>query len=214
MSRNRFNWERPDSFERKFKRKPKLRTISEVHDLYIRAMQRSEKKSNETMKCIDEIIREIPTTPASNSRYNDLYITYFYVDYVLYQCQMRYEESYGSYGVSTDRVKFDEGSVEDIREKKINFLLNNQKALELGEKYIKTSAANKYLHYTVRHCFENMIITHLENKYKDIRTIDMPKAITISVGGKRYIFSIDNQSWGTYKKFLFLGESSEDIVLD
>jgi hypothetical protein len=54
MSRNRFNWERPDSFEWKFKRKP---TISEVHDLYIRAMQRSEKKSNETMKCIDEIIR-------------------------------------------------------------------------------------------------------------------------------------------------------------
>ena len=35
MSRyNRFNWQRADSFEWKFKRQPKLRTISEVHDLY------------------------------------------------------------------------------------------------------------------------------------------------------------------------------------
>lgn len=41
MSRCRFNWQKADSFEWKFKRQPKLRTISEVHDLYLRAMDRS-----------------------------------------------------------------------------------------------------------------------------------------------------------------------------
>ena len=47
MSRCRFNWQKSDSFEWKFKRKPKLRTISEVHDLYLRATERSEKKFKE-----------------------------------------------------------------------------------------------------------------------------------------------------------------------
>ena len=72
MSRyNRFNWQRADSFEWKFKRQPKLRTISEVHDLYLRALERSVKKSKEVMDCIAEIVRDIPPTAAYNNRYND-----------------------------------------------------------------------------------------------------------------------------------------------
>ena len=85
MSRCRFNWQNIDSFEWKFKRMPKLRTISEVHDLYLSAMERSLKKSKEVMDCINEIVREIPPTSASNSRYNDSYITYFYSNDILYQ---------------------------------------------------------------------------------------------------------------------------------
>ena len=42
----------------------------------------------------------------------------------------------------------------------------------------------------------------------------MSKAIPVLVGGKKYMFTVDPQSRGTYKKFLFLGESHEDIVLD
>ena len=43
-----------------------------------------------------------------------------------------------------------------------NRLTNNQKALELGEKYHRLSAANKYLHYNVREAFEVMIVEFLE----------------------------------------------------
>jgi hypothetical protein len=211
---SRFNWQKTDSFEWKFKRKPKLRTISEVHDLYLRAMERSAKKSKEVMNCISEIVRDITPTAAYNNRYNDSYITYFYSDDVLYQYSMRYEESYDSYGTSYDRVKFDEGSKVEIRDKKIHFILNNQKALELGEKYHRLSAANKYLHYTVRDAFEVMIVKSLEKKFKDTKAINLPKAIPVVVGGKKYIFTIDPQSWVTYKKFIFLGESHEDVVLD
>lgn len=214
MSRCRFNWQKADSFEWKFKRKPKLHTISEVHDLYLRAMERSAKKSKEIVDCIAEIVREIPPTPSNNGRYSDKYITYFYSDDILYQYSMSYETSYGSYGTSYDRVKFDEGSKEEIRDKKIHFILNNQKALELGEKYHRLSAANKYLHYNVREAFEVMIVEFLEKKFKDTKAINLPKAIPVVVGGKRYMFTIDPQSWGTYKKFIFLGESHEDVVLD
>lgn len=214
MSRCRFNWQKSDSFEWKFKRKPKLRTISEVHDLYLRAMERSAKKSKEIMDCIAEIVRDIPPTAAYNNRYNDSYITYFYSDDVLYQYSMRYEESYDSYATSYDRVKFDEGSREEIRDKKIHFILNNQKALELGEKYHRLSAANKYLHYNVREAFEVMIVESLEKKFKDTNAINMSKTIPVIVDNKRYIFMVDPQSYGTYKKFIFLGESHEDIVLD
>ena len=215
MSRyNRFNWQKADSFEWKFKRQPKLRTISEVHDLYLRAMDRSSKKYKEVSDCIDEIVREIPPTPSNNGRYSDKYITYFYSDDILYQYSMSYEASYGTYGTSSDRVKFDEGSVTEIRDKKIHFILNNQKALELGEKYHRLSAANKYLHYNVREAFEVMIVESLEKKFKDTKAVDLPKAIPVLVGGKKYMFTVDPQSWGTYKKFIFLGESYEDIVLD
>lgn len=214
MGRRRFNWENIDSFEWKFKRKPKVRTISEIHDLYLRAKERSEKKSNEVLECINEIVRDIPPTKNNNGRFNDSYITYFYIDDILHQYKMTYEDSYQSYGTSSDRVKFDEGSVEDIRDKKIHFILNNQRALELGEKYRRLSAANKYLHYTIREAFEVMIIDTLQTKFKDVRAFDLPKAIPVIVGGKRYVFTIDPQSWGTYKKFIFLGESNEDIVLD
>ena len=215
MSRyNRFNWQKADSFEWKFKRKPKLRTISEVHDLYLRAMERSAKKSKEIMDCIAEIVRDIPPTAAYNNRYNDSYITYFYSDDVLYQYSMGYEKNYDSYSTSYDRVKFDEGSVEEIRDKKIHFILNNQKALELGEKYKRLSAANKYLHYNVREVFEVMIVEYLEKKFKDTNAINMSKTIPVIVDNKRYIFMVDPRSYGTYKKFIFLGESHEDIVLD
>lgn len=214
MSRCRFNWQRADSFEWKFKRQPKLRTISEVHDLYLRAMDRSSKKYKEVSDCIDEIVREIPPTPSNNGRYSDKYITYFYSDDILYQYSMSYETSYGSYGTSYDRVNFDEGSVEEIRDKKIHFILNNQKALELGEKYKRLTAANKHFHYIVREAFETMLIGVLEKKFKDIKSFNMSKAIPVVVDGKRYVFAVDPQSYGTYKKFIFLGEANEDIVLD
>jgi hypothetical protein len=214
MSRFRFNWENADSFEWRFKRKPKLRTISEVHDLYLRTMERSTKKSKEIMDCVAEIVRDIPPTAAYNNRYNDSYITYFYSGDILYQYKMTYDESYGSYGTSCDIVRFDEGNIDEIRDKKIHFILNNKKALELGEKYKRLSTANKYLHYNVRDAFEKMIIESLEKKFKDVKAVDLPKAIPVIVGCKKYMFTIDPQSWGTYKKFLFLGESHEDIVLD
>jgi hypothetical protein len=214
MSRCRFNWQRADSFEWKFKRKPKLHTISEVHDLYLRAMERSAKKSKEIVDCIAEIVRDIPPTAAYNNRYNDSYITYFYSDDVLYQYKMTYEESYGSYGTSSDRVKFNQGSVEEIRDKKIHFILNNQRALELGEKYKRLCNANKHYHYTVKEAFELMIVEKLEEKYKKVNSVNMPKAIPVVVENRRYIFAVDPQSYGTYKKFIFLGEVNEDIVLD
>lgn len=213
MSRVRFNYQRADSFEWKFKRKPKLRSIAEVHDLYLRAMERSAKKSKETCDCIEEIVREIPPTGDKNSRNGEKFITYFYHDDILYQYNMSYNHSYDSYGTSQDRVRFDEGSVEEIRDKKIHFILNNQKAIELGEKYRRINAANKYLHYTAKHAFEEMVIDELQKLYKDVNAINLPKAIPITVGDKRYIFGVDQQSYGTYKKFIFLGEAAEEINL-
>ena len=122
-----------------------------------------------------------------------------------------YEESYDSYGTSYDRVKFDEGSVEDIRDKKIHFILNNQKALELGEKYNRLSAANKYLHYNVRDAFEKMIIESLEKKFKDVKAVDLPKAIPVIVGGKKYMFTGSRHDLIT--NFSRFAEGEKSIVL-
>jgi hypothetical protein len=48
-----------------------------------------------------------------------------------------------AYGTSTDMVNFKEGSLEEIRDKKIHFLLNNTRAIELGQRhYVLSKSVN------------------------------------------------------------------------
>lgn len=206
-NRHRFNWKMIDSFKYKFKRSPKLRTIQEVHSLYIRAIERSSRKSSELLDCMNEIVENIE--PVSGK-----YTTYFYNDNILYEYSMSYNSSYESFGVSCDRVRFDIGSIGNMREKKINFVLNSIVSIKLGEKYRRLSNSNRYYHNVVRCAFEDMLITILDERFKDVKSSKMSSIIPIIIDNRRYIFRIDDSSsYGLYKKFIFLGESKDDIIL-
>ena len=47
-------------FKLKYNRDPKYWSIDKIHSLYQRALERSEKRNSEKLKCIDEIIENIP----------------------------------------------------------------------------------------------------------------------------------------------------------
>lgn len=202
-----------ESFEFKFNRKPRIRTISEVHDLYIRSIERSNIKSKEILNCIDEIISTISPQSSGNRRYNDRYITHFYIDDILYQYSMSYEPMYDSYSTSYDRVRFEQGSIEEIRDRKINFLINNSTSLKLGEKYRNLSSSNRYYHIMVKCALEDMLIKLLDKKYEGVISSKLPEIIPIIIDSRRYIFKVDSTSHGVYKKFVLLGESVDDIVI-
>jgi hypothetical protein len=80
----------------------------------------------EVVDSIYEIVNEIP-------KINKAHITYFYIEETLYQYEMSFMRELDAYGTSTDMVNFKEGSLEEIRDKKIHFLLNNTRAIELDK---------------------------------------------------------------------------------
>jgi hypothetical protein len=56
----RANFLFPEAFEHKFKRKPKEWSLEQLHDLYLRAKVRAEKRASHTQSIMDMIDKEIP----------------------------------------------------------------------------------------------------------------------------------------------------------
>lgn len=187
----------PESYEYKFGRKPKVRTIKELNTLYINSRKRSDFKQSVILGIIDEIVEKIPLTTTGRGR--GQHITYFTGrDNVLYQYEMSYNSTWNSYGTSYNRVKF-EGSVEQIRDQKLDLLLSNEMAFELGEKYNRNINYNMHLHNRVKYYLVEAITKQLEIIYKEI--LDIPKVIPVSIDECQYIFTLDG-----YKKFVLVGE--------
>jgi hypothetical protein len=192
----------------KFDRPKKNRTITEIHDIYINASIRSEKMRKEVVDSIHEIVNEIP-------KINKAHITYFYIEETLYQYEMSFMRELDAYGTSTDMVNFREGSLEEIRDKKIHFLLNNTRAIELGQRHYVLSKKCKHYEYGIKRILLEMIQEELSKKFKEVKFFDIPKVIEVNLGksDKRYIFSLSQESYGYYRKFDLMGELSDNIKL-
>ena len=209
----RAHFTEPEMFRYKFRRDPKVWSIEKVHNLYVRALVRSKKMHEELIDSIHEIARVIPL---SVDGYNKkCHITYFYREDVLYQYEMSYMKEYDSYGTSSNRVNFNEGNLENIRERKINFILNNEngKAFELGEKYDRLSHRSKNFHFNVKEVLVEMIRDELQKKYKAVKIFDIPKIIPVSINDRTYIFTLDRQSSGYYKKFELIDEMNIEPII-
>jgi hypothetical protein len=191
------------AYKHKFGRDKKVRTIKELNTLYINSKKRSDSKQSVIIGIIDEIVAKIPL---SGDRGRKQHITYFIGrENILYQYEMEYRSEWDSYGTSYNRVKF-EGSVEQIRDQKLDFLLSNELAFELGEKYNKNKDFNMHLHHRVKWYLIEAITKKLEIIYKEVRFFDIPKVIPVDVDGYKYMFTLDSNSSGYYKKFILAGE--------
>lgn len=209
----RAHFTEPEMFKYKFNRYPKVWSIEQVHNLYVRAMLRSKKIHDELIDSIHEIARVIPL---SVDGYNKkCHITYFYRKDVLYQYEMSYMKEYDSYGTTSNKVNFNEGNLENIRERKINFILNNEngKAFELGEKYDRLSHRSRNFHFNVKEVLVEMIRNELQKKYKAVKIFDIPKVIPVSINDRTYIFTLDRQASSYYKKFELIDEMSIDPII-
>ena len=185
----------------------KQRSIKEIYDLYIRAKERSEARLHVIGDIIDEIVEKIPLT----GNHSKKHITYFQHDDVFYQYEMSYNKEWESYGTSFNIVKF-EGTVEEIRKQTIDFIITNDLAFELGEKYRKYEYYNKRLHLRVMHYLDEAIKKDLEVVYKDFRVLDIPDIIPVNVGNTKLIYGKDGVSSRYYKRFNLIGEMEIDPI--
>lgn len=193
----------------KLRKDKRQRSIKEIHDLYIRSKNRSESRKSVIWNIINEIVEKIPPTDYRGTK---KYITYFYNNDILYQYEMTYEKEWDSYGISSNRVEF-EGTVEEIRNQTINFVISEDLTFELGEKYKKNQNYNRHIHRRVMHYLSKAIEKNLEEIYKDVNYAELPRVIPVNIGNYQYIFDVDLNSSKYYKKFTFIGEVEIDPIV-
>lgn len=193
----------------RFGKDKRERSITEIHDLYIRSRDRSTLKKTVTWDIINEIVEKVPV---SDNRGRKSYITYFYENDILYQYEMSYDNEWDSYGISTNRVEFN-GTVEEIRTQTIKYITSYEVEFELGEKYNKYKNYNRSLHRRVMHYLVKAITKNLEEKYKDVTLMNLPDIIPVNIGNHQYIFHADKNSSRYYKNFVLIGEMEIDPIV-
>ena len=211
MGYNKLNYQRflgnSEFFKMKFKRDPKVWNIEEIHDLYLKALDRHNKRLKLWIDCVDRIVKETKEFEKDRRK------IFFTRDGKIYQRELHKNYEYDSWGVSSSSlVNFTENSTQVNRNEKIEFLLSNEKAFELGELYESLQGNTRHLHLRVKSILSGLIQEKLRDKFKNIES---PEMITISIGDKKYYVKCDDQYRRSrlYKKFDLLNEVTEEIKL-
>jgi hypothetical protein len=194
-------------FKLKFKREPKVWTIEGVHDLYLKALDRHNKRLKLWIDCVNRIVNE------THEFEKDKRKIFFTKDGKIYQRVLNKNLEYNSWGVcSPDLVKFSSNSTIVDRNEKLEFLLSNEKAFELGELYESLQGNTRHLHLRVKQVLSEMVQDKLREKFKNTES---PNMLTILIGEKRYYVVCDDQYRRSriYKKFELLNEVTEEIKL-
>jgi hypothetical protein len=197
----RLNQENP-YYKIKFGRKPKEWTIEMVHDLWVRAKDRSDKKRQDVRNCLDEIIRTVKPFDKNYRGDNEYRVFYTNGKDTCYYTISKSE--LGGHGYSHDILKFKD------RDDKLTFLLSNQNAFELGQKFHDLNKLCSYQHGRVGKILSEMLNTYLRNNFKDYGGFN--EVMTIRISNKSYYIKVDNSSY-PYKKFELLNEVTETITI-
>lgn len=200
-------WGNSDLFKMRFKREPKVWTIDEVHELYLKSFERHSKRQKLVIDCVDRIVSEVQEFEKGKRK------VYFTKEGKFYQRELSKNSEYDSWGIrSADLVKFSSNSTLVDRNEKLEFLLSNEKAFELGELYQSLQGNTKHLHLHVREILSEMIQDKLRFIYKEK---EAPRISTISIGDRKYYIECDDQTRYSriYKKFKLLNEVTEEIKL-
>jgi hypothetical protein len=195
-------------FEFKFKRKPRLRSIDEIHELYLRAKERSDERWRLKLELQNLIVKEIPKND------NNEIIVYFNNQRDpknLYQFTMRYNSDWKGYELSRNRVEFSKDIVA-ARSEKIHFILNNEKAFELGQKYYELHNMNSYLDHKVMSILWEIVENKLREHYKKLEENPNRDVFIIKMGSKKYFVQVDEQHRFGYLKFHLKGEYCPDVL--
>jgi len=191
----RLNFRNPEYFKHIYGRYPKNWTIESVHSLYLKLLERSNKRYELTRECIDEITSTIPK--------DNKHICYYETDDRTMCIEFTYYNEYKSYGVSRNTLDMSKLS----RDEKLAFLLATEKQFELGEKYNRLSKNESSYHYYVFSVLWEMIENKLKEHFKGVRPKD---TFVISISDKKYYVIVDRDRY--YGNFKFGGECKNDVI--
>jgi len=207
----KLNFTNPVLFEAKFGRKPKIWTIESIHELWLRTVERAKKRRDEILKVREEIVTKLK--PNKSGKY---VVYYECIDYnnepAIGKYTFEWHDDWKSYGVSTGYYKDDKSaSQENRRNKKIDFLIQNELAFELGEEYNNAKKYECKLNHFVGSILSEMLNDTLREHYRKLDTIP-PKIEKVQINGVFYYIQCESQSRYSYPKFEFLGEVKDTTL--
>ncbi len=197
----RANFQFPDIFEYRFGRKPKIWSIEQLHDLYLRTKERHNKRR----EIHNEIIEKIATEIHSDHRE---YLVYFYQTAndktYLRQYSLKWNDNYNGYSYSLNDPKL------KSREERLDFVLANTRAFELGQEFYESNRLRDMSNKTMW-VVREIMWSEIEKRLKDIYPKYCPeKVLVISIGDFKYFVSVDN-GYG-YPSYKLLDEYDGKIV--
>lgn len=203
-----------DFGKKRSKRKPTEKTLEQIHDTWRRTEERADKRYKKISEFIDVIVKEVPKNARGyhivyfeeKEKYNGVEKT------VLYQYSFSYDSGFKSYAYSNERVNLPGGNTVEARDARLEFLLSNTKAFELGDQFRKLKKIEPRKQYFFRKKFTDIINEKLREKYKDSRYDEVENITIVEVSGKKYYFLVDEQHRHTWKVFHYKGEVKEDNI--
>jgi hypothetical protein len=199
----RVNFFYPEIFERKFNRKPKSWTVEQLHDLYLRAKERAEKRWNISKEIMEEIQKEVFC-------HDNRTKVYFYQT-VRDETYLRSYEFNWS-GLYNKHTSYSIGDPKlNNREERLDFLISNTKAFELGQKF-RDSKVLEDMAWTsswkIRDIFWQVLERKLRNIYEDKVVKD---TILVEISGYKYFIHVENGYYG-YPSFSLKNEFDGEII--
>ena len=209
------NFLKSEYFEYKFKRSPKFWTIEQLYDLYLRTLERTNKR-REVLKSIQsEIVKEI--TPNGGKEY----ITYFYtfknyknkkigeLSDQIHKYTFSWVEKWKCYGSHENIVRFDK-SVSENRDEKLQLILSNEKAFELGQKYYYARRMESYLDRYVHNVMWEVIESKLRKKFKGVNFL-ISRIMIVDIGPIKYYVEVEDKYYT--KSFKFKGVYEPENII-
>jgi hypothetical protein len=202
----KLNFRNKELFEWKYKRQPKVWSIDQVHNLYLKTLERHNIRLRRLIDVRDRIINEVEEFERSKRK------VYFTEDGVIHQRDFHYWVEYNSWGSSTNIVKFNNDNNVINRNEKLEFLLSNDKQFELGELYEKMRGVTRHLHLYIWGILSEMVEEKLRVEFKGE---DSPEILTIDISGHKYYVVCDKQHMYNrfYKKFELKNKEAEPIKI-
>lgn len=191
-------------FEKRFKRKAKKWSIEEIHDLYLKCVERNRIRKSILSEVTEYVVNQVPQENGERK----VYAHNKRGDILVYT--IRYVSDFKSYGTSTDFLKFSNDKVKS-REEKIDFIINNEKLFEIGEQYRKAYNNVSMLEQVVFKYLWKIVENKLRIEFKDVK-YGPPDVFTISIGGKKYYVKSSEQHRYGYMVFHFGGEVKENVI--
>ena len=184
----------------RFKRPQKEWSVVDMHRLYIRALERSNKRQKEFSEHLDKIMEEIPASKDNNYG-RDGHRKVYYIQKVkdieyTHSYSLSYMREYKTIGFSRDTINFSKMN----RIEKCEFVLNNEKAFELGQKMFELEKLKSYLHGVVFREIKEIVEEKIRNDYKDEV---IPNILSLEIDGYNYTVIVDKSQNYYWPKSIF-----------
>jgi len=195
------------AFEYRFKREPKVWSLEQIHNLYLKAKERSNKRNSDFTKHINKVFEQVE--PNRNGSYE----VYFNRGEYVYKYEIN-KPDYSDWSFSTGRVEFSKDVVR-AREEKIDFILSKELQFELGNEMRRLEKMRSHFHLHVFHILVDSVDDKLCKRYKDVKNYEVPKVLKVNIGGTIYYVALDKDSRNStynWKKFEILEVEDNNII--